>query len=1017
MTWKGIFVFYVISLLLFTSTTSFTAVNSSVLSEKYTSITMFSSPQITSLSQDNAYPGESITIYGSDFGSTPGYIVITGLSVEPTTWSETSITITIPQDATSGFLYIRNKDNIPSNSVDFTVNRQLDPGLLEPATLRIADTGLSGFAFLVETDGEYIYGITGFETLIVYKIHENSPHEVYNRIYLPQRVGDLKLYNGYLFISGDHGLFIYRCSDLQQGKKDHIIAIAGGHFLGVDIREKPGAPINGVLVAICDYLPVLNTQELRVLLYRFQDEELTFIGSYSRIATINTPFPSRHNRSEERQLAIAIDPLHPKVYVSGYETLFGNNKYILEISFENLDTLVLNHIEETGNLLPFDMEAREDILWVGAVNDGVEIFRTYRLHSGNNHLVLDQIVQSTYGLGRPTRVKILDDQYTVGVAWAGARPDIFLMDTFNSGSTPLASYSSVDWAFDIAGFTVSSNNYDGKIIVADEWAGFCTYNIQSSPYEIIHQPQNWLVTTAMTQNIHLSENRLYIANRGAGVVSADRYYLGNEDEWRYVAWDWDDEEPQPHPISGLAIREDPDHGTLIAALGHDKAMAWGHTSYGILYKETSDEIVKLAISESFAPPGFFNRRESVVWPESDLVFMTSASDGFRAYVVNPDEPSITLHIDCQDEGFATDIYSTSNSAVVMQYYYDGSDLLLLIGSIPGLLVGDPTFNIFKITFPQGVPDRNYPNRPIIIEHEKALSCSSWKHIDNIALTDSGLIALATSQGIAVFHISWIDQLNDLFDFQAWAKINIPTQSFSPWWDDSWSNSIADVGFIQDTVLYCVKKPQEHRIGGVWELSVDINWNDLSHTSNAQGYYPGVQCGTDYNRFLQGWTNPDIITLHHPYALVTDANGVYVTGWSGKVQKISNSTENQPPDAPFIQGETNGKIQTLYNYTFSTLDPDNDNVYYFIDWGDGINTGWIGPYASGEQIIQSHMWSQRGDYEIKAMAKDIHGDVSEWGILPVSMPVIHTNMFYFFITSILQRFPNIFPIIRLLIPKN
>ena len=40
-----------------------------------------------------------------------------------------------------------------------------------------------------------------------------------------------------------------------------------------------------------------------------------------------------------------------------------------------------------------------------------------------------------------------------------------------------------------------------------------------------------------------------------------------------------------------------------------------------------------------------------------------------------------------------------------------------------------------------------------------------------------------------------------------------------------------------------------------------------------------------------------------------------------------------PERPLIGGNTNGKKGTEYNYTFVTTDPDNDKVYYYIDWGD------------------------------------------------------------------------------------
>ncbi|MCK5459289.1 MAG: hypothetical protein KAI20_05310, partial [Thermoplasmatales archaeon] len=80
--------------------------------------------------------------------------------------------------------------------------------------------------------------------------------------------------------------------------------------------------------------------------------------------------------------------------------------------------------------------------------------------------------------------------------------------------------------------------------------------------------------------------------------------------------------------------------------------------------------------------------------------------------------------------------------------------------------------------------------------------------------------------------------------------------------------------------------------------------------------------------------------------------------------------NQPPNAPNISGPTSGTVGEEYDYTFVTTDPDGENVFYWIDWGDNYNTSWIGPYNSDEEVIVSHIWSENGIYEIRAKAKDV-----------------------------------------------
>ncbi|MFO8133757.1 MAG: hypothetical protein R6U10_07520 [Thermoplasmatota archaeon] len=60
------------------------------------------------------------------------------------------------------------------------------------------------------------------------------------------------------------------------------------------------------------------------------------------------------------------------------------------------------------------------------------------------------------------------------------------------------------------------------------------------------------------------------------------------------------------------------------------------------------------------------------------------------------------------------------------------------------------------------------------------------------------------------------------------------------------------------------------------------------------------------------------------------------------------------------------------------------LYLYVDWGDGINSGWIGPYASGEEVILTHSWTSAGDYTIKARTIDVYGQTSPWGMLDVSI---------------------------------
>lgn len=94
--------------------------------------------------------------------------------------------------------------------------------------------------------------------------------------------------------------------------------------------------------------------------------------------------------------------------------------------------------------------------------------------------------------------------------------------------------------------------------------------------------------------------------------------------------------------------------------------------------------------------------------------------------------------------------------------------------------------------------------------------------------------------------------------------------------------------------------------------------------------------------------------------------------------------NRPPKLPTITGPVNAKIKVATAYNFTTIDPDGDNVSYFIDWGDGTNSSWIGPYSSGATVTQSHTWTTKGIYIIEAKAEDIYGYESDWGTFIVTI---------------------------------
>ena len=181
----------------------------------------------------------------------------------------------------------------------------------------------------------------------------------------------------------------------------------------------------------------------------------------------------------------------------------------------------------------------------------------------------------------------------------------------------------------------------------------------------------------------------------------------------------------------------------------------------------------------------------------------------------------------------------------------------------------------------------------------------------------------------------------------------------------------------------------------------IDWGDGTQDSTAF-----VSSGTDME-VQHAWEIPGIFNVS---VKAKDTNGYYSLPMVLEVE-IQGFL---PPAAPTITGPVEGKIKVAIEYNFTTIDPNGDDVYYFIEWGDSTNSSWIGPFSSGDLVTKSHTWSKKGTYIITATAKDIDGNESDSATLTVTMPYSYDQPFLSFLRSIFARFPKAFPLLRHLV---
>lgn len=237
--------------------------------------------------------------------------------------------------------------------------------------------------------------------------------------------------------------------------------------------------------------------------------------------------------------------------------------------------------------------------------------------------------------------------------------------------------------------------------------------------------------------------------------------------------------------------------------------------------------------------------------------------------------------------------------------------------------------------------------------------------------------------------------------------------FDSEWDLEWDHMIGDEDYNE--LALGIQQTSDNG------FIITGSHRSLFITGNQQGILFKVDSGGDEEwRKLFGGSEEDggndiLINSDGGYIVFgyTESYGAgYKDGW---VVKFS-SYENQRPNKPSRpSGPSSGKINEEYTFTSSTTDLDGDQLYYLFDWGDSTNSGWLGPLSSGEECSASHTWSERGNYEIKVKAKDIHGAESEWSDpLSVFMPknkAVNTPFLNF-----LKNHPYSLPILRQLLQK-
>ena len=207
--------------------------------------------------------------------------------------------------------------------------------------------------------------------------------------------------------------------------------------------------------------------------------------------------------------------------------------------------------------------------------------------------------------------------------------------------------------------------------------------------------------------------------------------------------------------------------------------------------------------------------------------------------------------------------------------------------------------------------------------------------------------------------------------------------------------------------------------GIWH----VEYTYTSHSTDPEGedIYYLFDWGDGSN---SGWLGPfasgqNVIGTYTwtelgTYEVKVKARDVWGAGSSWSDILMVTITDNQPPNVPEVTGPAEGKPGNSYLFNMITEDPQDHDIYYFVDWGDNTTTDWLGPYISGTEIHATHSWDVKGTYNVKVKAKDSMGAESDWGNVTIVMPMDYRFSLSVFLQHLFERFPHAFPVLRQLL---
>ena len=179
-------------------------------------------------------------------------------------------------------------------------------------------------------------------------------------------------------------------------------------------------------------------------------------------------------------------------------------------------------------------------------------------------------------------------------------------------------------------------------------------------------------------------------------------------------------------------------------------------------------------------------------------------------------------------------------------------------------------------------------------------------------------------------------------------------SWQPIWDNTLNGnadwSFSPLGSISATVKDFFKGSLECKIYGVLGPSLYLKpylYDEISYPPFDFKVGGGIAAGLAFKVEILGW---ELAEFDYTFVDYT---------------KLFYHSTNNPPNIPSIpSGPASGSVNTPYDFSSSTTDPEGENIAIRFDWGDGNISNWSSYVPSGQTVTMSHSWSSAGTYYVK-----------------------------------------------------